>query len=362
MASDHLGVLGGGAGEVKGLSRRGLRPLGLRGRVTAAFAGGALLLSASLAVITYATARHDVPSQRHLALILGGAAAAITLAGAILGRWVSGRALQPLGVVSAVAESIAGGHLDTRLDGRGGPDLAKLAASFNRMADNLQDRIQREARFASDVSHELRSPLTTLTTSVAVLESRREELSERSRRAVDLLASDVVRFQRLVTDLLEISRFDLGAATLSLDEVGVAELVDKAAGSWEHPRLTVSDGACDLRVTVDKRRMERVIGNLVENASVYGGGVSGLCVETADGIFRIVVDDDGPGVAPEERQRVFERFSRGATAGSRSGSEGAGLGLSLVSEHVRLHGGRVWVEESPGGGARFVVELPVCER
>ncbi|HUY63646.1 MAG TPA: HAMP domain-containing sensor histidine kinase [Acidimicrobiales bacterium] len=298
---------------------------------------------------------------RILALALGGAAAVTTAAGAVTGRWASGRALRPLAQVSRAAETIAGGRLDTRLLATEDAELSALASSFNRMADALQERIEREARFTSDVSHELRSPLTTLASSLGILESHRSELAPRTRQALDLLAAELRRFHRMVDDLLEISRVDTGSAELSLDEVEVGELVRHAAvaaGAASVP-LEVDASVAGRRLTVDKRRIERVVANLVANAQQYGGGVTRLALEPAPGGVRLVVADRGPGVALAERERIFERFYRGQISGRRGGGDGSGLGLSLVAEHVRLHGGRVWVEDGLRGENRFVVELPL---
>jgi signal transduction histidine kinase len=295
-----------------------------------------------------------------LALALAGAALVTTAAGAVIGRWASGRALRPLDEVSKAAETIAGGRLHVRLVAADDPDLSALAASFNRMADALLERIEREARFTSDVSHELRSPLTTLAASLGVLETNRDDLPLRSRRAVDLITAEMRRFQRMVDDLLEISRVDTGSAELLLDEVEVGELVRQAAlasGAGRAP-VDIDPAVADLRLRVDKRRIERVVTNLVDNAALYAGGVSRFSVEPATGAVRLVVIDHGPGVAPSERERIFERFYRGETSGRRGATEGTGLGLSLVAEHVRLHGGRVWVESGAGNENRFVVELP----
>jgi two-component system sensor histidine kinase MtrB len=301
----------------------------------------------------------DVQSSlQTLAGVLLAAAAATTLAGAVVGRWAAGRALRPLRRVARAAVSIAGGNLGTRLEVDRSPDLADLASSFNLMADELQARIEREARFTADVNHELRSPLTTLVAAVGVLEAHRHELPERSRRALELATAELQRFQRMVVDLLEISRIDAGAAELALDEVGVEELVRNALGGHGSVPVRVDPKVAGLRIRVDKRRIERVIANLVDNAAAYAGGVSDLAVEGRNGTLRLVVEDRGPGVDPKDRQRIFERFARGQAAKGRR-SEGSGLGLALVAEHVRLHQGKVWVDERPGGGARFVVELPV---
>jgi signal transduction histidine kinase len=170
----------------------------------------------------------------------------------------------------------------------------------------------------------------------------------------------------MVDELLEISRVDTGSAELSLDEVEVGELARQsaaAAGAAGVP-VDVDPAISGVRVLVDKRRIERVVTNLVANAEQYAGGVTRVAVEPgADGV-RLIVADRGPGVAPAERERIFERFYRGQAAGQRGATDGTGLGLSLVAEHVRLHGGRVWVERGPGDDDenRFVVELPVGTR
>ncbi len=319
---------------------------------------------------------------RTLAFALAAAALVTTLAGAAVGRWASGRALRPLAGVTEAAVAIAGGQLDTRVEAGDDVDLQELASAFNQMTANLQDRIEREARFTSDVSHELRSPLTTLSATVGVLEAHRHELDPRARSALDLLDGDLQRFTRMVDDLLEISRFDAGSAELSLDEVDPGELVRQAVtSSATHGAggrtavivpVEVAADVDGLRLGVDKRRFERVMANLFENASLYAGGVTRVAVErhpAANGSdatgtvvpprsIRVIVEDQGPGIPTNERLHIFERFYRGSRSGQRASSEGTGLGLSLVAEHVRLHGGAVWVEDTPGGGSRFVVELP----
>ena len=166
---------------------------------------------------------------RVLALTLFGAGVVTTLLGISLGRFASARSLRPLTDVSRAAGAIASGELDTRLDADGvDPDLEGLTKSFNAMVDQLQERIEREGRFNSDVSHELRSPLTTLAASLEVLEADRDQLPERSQRALVLLSDDLRRFQRMVADLLEMSRADAGPVDVFLEEVDVCELVERA--------------------------------------------------------------------------------------------------------------------------------------
>jgi len=298
-------------------------------------------------------------------IILLSAGAATTLLGAVLGWWASLRTLRPLRRVSAAAQAIAGGRLDTRLERQADPDLDALADSFNGMAEALEQRIRRDARFASEVSHELRSPLMTLTTTVGVLEARREQFSERSRTALDLLSHDLARFCRLVDDLLEISRFDAGAASLELTEINVANFVHASLHVAHLDDVSVADGLGGRPVVIDgdKRRLARVMANLLGNATHHGGGLTGVSMERDDTVVRISVEDHGPGVPAAEREQIFDRFSRGSSGGRRGGGSGAGLGLSLVWEDVRLHDGRVWVEEHAdgGSGARFVIELPLPE-
>jgi two-component system, OmpR family, sensor histidine kinase MtrB len=242
----------------------------------------------------------------------------------------------------------------------GDADLDALADAFNAMTAGLAERIERDARFASAVSHELRSPLTTLATSVSVLRGRREEMPAPARAALDLLDGEVGRFQRLVEDLLEMSRIGAGMAEVSLEDVRPAELVAHALRSagTPHVPVDVDPAAAGLSVHVDKRRMERAIVNLVDNARTHGSGIMRVAIEARNDRIWVAVEDKGPGVPPDERTRIFEPFVRGRAAGSRGGTEGTGLGLSLVAEHVRLVGGRVWAEDRAGGGSRFVIELP----
>jgi len=310
---------------------------------------------------------------RVLLLALAGAGVLTTLLGAAVGRSASSRSLRPLTGVSRAATAIAGGKLDTRLPAApSDPDLAGLTSSFNMMVDQLEERIQREARFNSDVSHELRSPLTTLSATLAVLEAHQEELAPRARQALVLLGDDLRRFQRMVADLLEISRSGTGSAEVVLEEVAVGELVRRAVAAgtrslprFEPPRVEVDPGMESAHLRVDKRRFERVMANLLENAAFYGSGATRVTTEPgpldSEGreTVRVAVEDGGPGVPETERSKVFDRFYRGQASGRRGTGTGTGLGLSLVAEHVRLNGGTVWAESAQGGGARFVVQLPL---
>jgi two-component system sensor histidine kinase MtrB len=310
-----------------------------------------------------------------------GATVLTTSLGVLLGIWASRRSVRPLADAALAAKAIAGGRLDTRLETTDDKDLRELSTAFNDMAAALQLRVERDARFASDVSHELRSPLMTLSASIEVLQGRRYEMPERAQTALDLLVADVARFQNLVEDLLEISRFDAGAVRLVREDLLVAEFVRQAVSvsSVRDAPVKVSEKAESLIIKADKRRLARVIANLIDNARIHGIPVSGAEDDPTFGVevevseppgdpdpvahVWISVSDHGPGVPRDERPFVFERFSRGGGAGRRGSMEGAGLGLALVDEHVRLHGGRVWVEERADGesGARFTIELPAEE-
>ncbi len=301
---------------------------------------------------------------RSISTSLFGATLLTALAGAGLGWWASRRTLKPLADVSVAAEAIAGGRLDTRLGAVDDPDLGVLVTSFNHMARVLEERMDREGRFASDVSHELRSPLMTLSASIEVLSSRRGEMPDASAQAaVDLMVADVARFKQLVEDLLEISRFDAGAARLQLSEIRPGELVNQSVAWSQNPDVPIDldPELAGLLIRADKRRLVRVIANLLDNARKYGGGATRIELRRLPAALLIAVEDNGTGVPEEERDLVFDRFSRGAGSSRRAGSEGVGLGLSLVAEHVALHKGRAWVEDRADGqeGARFVVELPV---
>jgi len=287
------------------------------------------------------------------------AALITTVAGAVLGRWAAARTLRPLRETTQAALAIAGGRLDTRLESSYFADLAPFASAFNQMVDQLQERIEREARFTSDVNHELRSPLTTLANSLSVLEARRDELPPRALQALDLLGAEVRRFRRLVDELLEISRFDAKPGDISRDEVTVGSLVEHTvqATGTDVP-IRFAPGVASQHILVDKRRFERIFANLFENAQRYAGGVTLLAIEDHGDSVRFLVEDAGPGIALEERERIFERFSRGSTGRRRGLGDGTGLGLAIVAQHVSQHGGRVWVEDRLGGGSRFVVELP----
>jgi signal transduction histidine kinase len=291
-----------------------------------------------------------------LATVLVAAASATTVAGAAAGWIISRRLMRPLRDVAAAAQAMSAGDLSQRLDVGHDPDLEPVAESFNEMASSLEQRIARELRFTADVSHELRTPLTAMASAVGL--ARRSELTGRAAFAVDVLDEQVAQLRRLTLELLEISRIDAGVAELRLEETDVEVATGQVLAAHEvdlallHSHL---DGQVVVRL--DRTRYERILSNLIENAQNYGGGLAAIELCREEGHLVVHVDDAGPGVPPDEREAIFGRFHRGSAEAAPERPKGTGLGLALVDEHVRLHGGSVGVTESPAGGARFVVRL-----
>ncbi len=292
---------------------------------------------------------------RTLQAVLATGAAVAGVSGIALGIWASRRVVQPLNLVAATAAEVAGGLLDTRLPPTDDPDLATIVGSFNAMVDTLRRRIERDSRFAADVAHELRSPLTTLVAAVDVMQRRRDELPDRSREALDLVHAELDRFLQLVDSLLTLARAEAGLERDRLEAVSMTELaaqVADRAGAGAHIVSAADPGL----VLGDKALLERALFNLVNNAERHGGGVSAVRVERRDDQVAVLVDDEGPGVPVSERERIFERFATNRAA--RGSSSGTGLGLALVAQTVTAHDGTVWCTATPFGGARFVVRMP----
>jgi len=295
-----------------------------------------------------------------LGTVLTTVAIATTIGGALAGWWASRRLVRPLGEVVTVAGEIAAGTLDRRLPDY--PDLQPLVTSFNDMVNALQQRIERDARFTSDVTHELRSPLTTIGASVELLSSYRTRLPPGGARAVDALHVEVDRFSTMVQELLEIASLDAGAALHHFTDVPLVELVRLTVDGYDPAiRVEVAPDARGVLVRADKRRLQQVLVNLLDNAETHAGGAVGVDVRIEGDHAVVSVDDAGPGVPAGERSRVFERFYRGTASGRRGDTGGSGLGLALVAEHVRAHGGHVRIDDSPAGGARFSILLPVVQ-
>jgi signal transduction histidine kinase len=295
---------------------------------------------------------------RFLRTVLLGATASSAVVGLLLGRWASRQALRPLTELTLAAGRVAAGDLSARLPAQGDRDLAPLATTFNRTITALEQRVERDAQFAGDVSHELRSPLTTMINAIAVLNRRKDELSPTSRHALQLLDADVQRFHQMVIDLLEMSRGYGPMDDRELEPCDLVELVGHAMAVRREPAPLQVDEPHPM-VLADRRRLHQAVTNLLDNAHRHGGGTIRVAVlRSSPLVARLEVDDAGPGVPLELGHQVFERFTRGNRSGDRGDGAGTGLGLALVAQHVHRHTGAVWVEQRPGGGARFIIELP----
>ncbi|MFK3980979.1 MtrAB system histidine kinase MtrB [Micromonospora sp. NPDC050397] len=290
----------------------------------------------------------------------------------LLSALVTRLVVNPVRVASRTAQRLSAGLLDQRMVVNGEDDLALLAASFNQMATNLQRQIVRleemsrlQRRFTSDVSHELRTPLTTVRMAADLIFAERDEFDPAVARSAELLQAELDRFEGLLTDLLEISRFDAGFAMLDAEPTDlvpvVHRVVDRLDGLAARLGVPLRMTTPDLPVIaeVDPRRVERILRNLVGNAVEHG---EGRPVEVVLGVdeqaVAITVRDHGVGLKPGEEKLVFNRFWRADPSRARQ-TGGTGLGLSISLEDARLHGG--WLEAwgAPGQGAQFRLTLPV---
>ena len=303
----------------------------------------------------------DLEALRNILLV---ASAALVLLGALIGMLFARRTLAPVARASAAARSIAEGLLETRLPVETRDEFGAWAASFNEMADALQQKIgelsaaeARERRFTSDVAHELRTPLTALVGEASLLREHLDRMPPEARRPAELLVADVGRLRRLVDDLMEISRLDAGAVAVREERVDVGALIATSVRSrgWERSVRLEGDGVV---VRTDPRRLERVVTNLVANGVEHGGGGVTVRIVRDPGSIVVEVEDHGPGIPPGELPRLFERFYK--VDSSRAGP-GSGLGLAIARENARLLGGDVSVESMIGRGTRFTVRLPVTE-
>lgn len=307
-------------------------------------------------------------------LIAGGALLLLIITG--ISWYVARRSLQPVAEAAQTAEKVAAGKLEERMKVRGQDELARLSTSFNRMADSLAEQIvqlealsQMQQRFVSDVSHELRTPLTTVRMAAEVLYLSRDEFSTVNARSTELLYDQVERFQGLLNDLLEISRFDAGAAQLAETKTDVEAVVSRAmataqpwaekAGSTVQVTIVGAEkGQRGVYASMDPRRIERIIRNLILNAVEHGEGnpIEVFIGEDSDAVA-VAVRDHGIGLSEEDAVRVFERFWRKDPARART-TGGSGLGLSIARADAQLHGGALEAWGKPGVGSTFRLTLP----
>jgi two-component system sensor histidine kinase MtrB len=299
------------------------------------------------------------------------AGAALVLLLVAIAALVTRQVVGPVRQAAATAERLAAGRLRDRMVVRGEDDLASLATSFNRMAETVETQISQlrelsrvQRRFVADVSHELRTPITTIRMAADVLHDSRTDLPPELARSSELLQMQLDRFEALLADLLEISRYDAGAAALEPEAVDlrglVARVVELAEPIAERrdSRVEVDLPPEPVVVDVDTRRIERVLRNLVVNAVEHGAGRPvHLRLAGGPGGVAVTVRDQGAGLRPGEAALVFGRFWRADPARART-SGGSGLGLSIALEDTRLHGGWLQAWGEPGQGCVFRLTLP----
>ena len=303
-------------------------------------------------------------------ILVGVGLALVVLLAAIASlvtRWV----VLPVRHAAQAAQRLSAGHLGERMEVLGVDDLAALATSFNEMAASLQGKLREleelsnvQRQFVSDVSHELRTPLSTIKMAADLLFESREDLDPAGARAAELLQSQLERFESLLVDLLEISRFDAGAATLDTELVDVCDLVRRSADDAQQlaerrgGRIEFRLPATGCFAEADRRRVERILRNILVNAVEHGEGKDVVVTTAIDSdAVAVSVRDYGVGLRPGEEHKVFDRFWRADPARART-TGGTGLGLAISLEDARLHGGWLQAWGEPGKGSVFRLTLP----
>lgn len=315
-----------------------------------------------------------VAQRRSIDLIgqsLGGAGVLLIMLILLTASVVLRMVIKPVQIAAEIAESLTRGDLESRMNVKGEDEIARLGIAFNQMASTLADQISRlenlsrvQQRFVSDVSHELRTPLTTIRMASDVIHSAKSEFDPTVSRSAELLLSQIDKFERLLQDLLEVSRFDAEAAVLSLDRLDISALVKRSAEDFallaqeKETSLRLKGFDSQVVVEVDPRRIERIIRNLLNNAIDHSEGrpIDVTLAETEDAVS-VGVRDYGVGIARQYWNRVFDRFWRADPSRSRIRG-GTGLGLSIAKEDANLHGGEIRVWGELGEGANFVLTLP----
>nr|WP_322899813.1 HAMP domain-containing sensor histidine kinase [Actinacidiphila rubida] len=346
-----------------------------------------------------------------LAWSLGIATLLALIGAALLAQAAGSTVLRPVRRLGEAAQRLGEGHLDTRLKVSGTDELADLSRTFNSAAEALEQRVAelsaREAasrRFVADMSHELRTPLTAITAVTDVLEDEAEALDPMIAPAVRLVVNETRRLNELVETLMEVTRFDAGTAKLRVDEVDVADMIMACMDARAWLDSVELDAPRGLLATLDPRRLDVIMANLIGNALKHGGSPvrvslrkeaappagahragtgaaeapaghgaghegtgrdrdggpgddAGGDTGAGDGEIVIEVSDHGPGIPEEVLPHVFDRFYKADA--SRARSEGSGLGLSIALENAHIHGGDITAANSPSGGAVFTLRLPV---
>jgi two-component system sensor histidine kinase MtrB len=290
------------------------------------------------------------------------------IVGAAVGWMIARRTLKPVAETASAAEAIAGGDLTTRLPDGATDEFGTLATSFNHMADEVESLIRRlaeaadrERRFTADVAHELRTPLTGLAASTAILREQLDTLPPSSRRPATILVADVERLRDLVLELLELTRLDATTEPPTPSTLQLRGAIDAVIAETEVRRDAdiVIDVDPRLHVTSAPAPLRRILSNLIDNAIVHGGATVHLSARRTGSAVSIDVIDDGPGVATEDLDKIFDRFYK---ADRSRASGGSGLGLAIAREYARSQDGSLTVTNEPGHGARFTLRLPATAR
>jgi signal transduction histidine kinase len=297
--------------------------------------------------------------QRTLSLLQNVLLAGVlfsSIGGAFVGFWLSRRVSEPLHDVSEAAQRIAFGDLTIQIATPSEPDLKNIADTFNFMTKSLQSRIAREARFGAVVSHELKSPLTAIRGATDLLDGMRNELPQKATLSLDILNERVRYFERILNDLIEISRYESGTVKANLEELAVQPLLNALLDRDQRVHIELIDSTSTKHsiALVDSKRFQQVFENLVSNADAYAHGLSAIRIEESEQQIIIHFDDSGIGISNEIEIAIFDPFFR---APQHSAHPGSGLGLTISKEHANIMGGDLIVSKSPNGGARFSLQL-----
>jgi len=297
--------------------------------------------------------------QRTLSLLQNVLLAGVlfsSIGGAFVGFWLSRRVSEPLHDVSEAAQRIAFGDLTIQIATPSEPDLKNIADTFNFMTKSLQSRIAREARFGAVVSHELKSPLTAIRGATDLLDGMRNELPQKATLSLDILNERVRYFERILNDLIEISRYESGTVKANLEELAVQPLLNALLDRDQRVHIELIDSTSTKHsiALVDTKRFQQVFENLVSNADAYAHGLSAIRIEESEQQIIIHFDDSGIGISNEIEIAIFDPFFR---APQHSAHPGSGLGLTISKEHANIMGGDLIVSKSPNGGARFSLQL-----
>ena len=297
--------------------------------------------------------------QRTLSLLQNVLLAGVlfsSIGGAFVGFWLSRRVSEPLHDVSEAAQRIAFGDLTIQIATPSEPDLKNIADTFNFMTKSLQNRIAREARFGAVVSHELKSPLTAIRGATDLLDGMRNELPQKATLSLDILNERVRYFERILNDLIEISRYESGTVQANLEELAVQPLLNALLDRDKRVHIELIDSTSTKHSIslVDSKRFQQIFENLASNAAAYANGLSAIRIEESEQQIVIHFDDSGIGISDDIEIAIFDPFFR---APQHSAHPGSGLGLTISKEHANIMGGDLIVSKSPDGGARFSLHL-----